>query len=61
MYKIYEELPRLWGFDVLTDQPIAGLIMKLGGGAVLWTVIAVTWFRWAMEEERMARPPARVG
>lgn len=52
VYKIYETMPRLWGLDVLTDQLIAGLIMKIGGGIVLWTAIAVIFFTWAAEEER---------
>lgn len=52
VYEIYETLPRLWGLSVLDDQLIAGLIMKIGGGAILWTVIAVVFFTWAFEEER---------
>jgi len=54
IYRIYETFPRLWGVDVLTDQLIAGLIMKIGGGLVLWTVITVIFFSWALEEERSA-------
>jgi putative membrane protein len=54
VYEIYETLPRLWGLSALDDQLIAGLIMKIGGGAVLWTAIAVIFFRWAFEEERAA-------
>lgn len=56
VYEIYEFLPRLWGISAGTDQTIAGLIMKLGGGAVLWFVIALTFFTWFAEEERSARP-----
>ena len=41
-----------------TDQLIAGLIMKIGGGLVLWAVITWIWFSWALEEERSNRPPA---
>jgi len=52
VYKSYEELPRLWGFDVLTDQLVAGLLMKIGGGIVLWTAITVIFFKWAADEER---------
>lgn len=52
VYKVYETFPRLWGLDVLNDQLVAGLIMKIGGGAVLWTAIAVIFFKWAAEEER---------
>jgi putative membrane protein len=51
-YKIYETFPRLWGLDAQTDQLIAGLIMKIGGGVVLWTAITVIWFTWAADEER---------
>jgi putative membrane protein len=54
IYRVYEAMPRLWGMDVLTDQLIAGLIMKIGGGLVLWTVITVIFFTWALEEERTA-------
>ncbi len=56
VYQIYELFPRLWGISAVTDQTVAGLIMKLGGGAVLWFVIALTFFTWFAEEERTARP-----
>lgn len=51
LYKVYEGTPRLWGWDVLTDQLVAGLIMKIGGGIILWTAITVIFFKWAAEEE----------
>jgi cytochrome c oxidase assembly factor CtaG len=41
--------------DVVTDQTIGGLIMKVGGGIVLWLAIAFVFFRWALEEERASR------
>ncbi len=52
VYKSYESFPRVFGLGVHDDQVIAGLIMKLGGGAVLWLAIAITFFRWFAEEER---------
>jgi putative membrane protein len=52
LYPIYETFPRIWGISALTDQLIAGLIMKLVGGAILWTVIATVFFRWGGREER---------
>jgi putative membrane protein len=52
LYPIYETFPRIWGISALLDQQIAGLIMKLAGGAILWTVIAVIFFRWHAREER---------
>lgn len=56
VYPVYADLPRLWGVSVLDDQLIAGLLMKVGGGLLLWAVIATIWFRWAAAEERTARP-----
>ncbi len=52
LYQFYAEAPRLWGIDVMTDQTLAGLIMKLGGGAILWGVLVVTWFKWSAYEQR---------
>jgi putative membrane protein len=50
LYPVYAAFPRIWGLDPLTDQLVAGLVMKLVGGAILWIVIAVVFFRWANEE-----------
>jgi putative membrane protein len=52
LYKFYEGAPHLWGVSTLEDQQIAGLIMKLGAGLLLWMLIAVLFFRWASEEDR---------
>ncbi len=52
LYRIYETFPRLWGVSALTDQQVAGLIMKIGAGFFLWTVIAVIFFRWYRDEQR---------
>ena len=52
LYPIYATFPRIWGMGVLTDQLVAGLIMKLAGGMILWVVIAVVFFRWGRREER---------
>ena len=56
LYKSYEALPQLWGLSTLEDQQIAGLIMKIGAGMLLWALIAVFFFRWAADEERRQRP-----
>jgi len=50
IYSFYETVPRLWGVPVLTDQLIAGLIMKIGGGLLLWSIMAVVFFRWHARE-----------
>jgi putative membrane protein len=52
LYDVYATFPRIWALSVLDDQLIAGLIMKLAGGALLWTVMAVVFFRWANREQR---------
>ncbi len=55
IYRVYEQAPRIWGIDALTDQALAGLVVKLGGGAVLWGMITVMWFRWYADEKRWDR------
>ena len=51
LYKVYETFPRLLGVPALTDQLIAGLLMKIVGGLILWGYIAVIFFRWHAREE----------
>lgn len=52
LYHFYEGVPQLWGLSTVDDQRLAGLIMKIGAGLLLWMLIAVTFFRWAADEER---------
>lgn len=52
IYPHYETVPRLWGLSAQTDQMISGLIMKIGGGLLLWSIITVLFFRWHAREER---------
>lgn len=61
-YRIYETLPRLGGISAHTDQVVAGLIMKIGGGLLLWGFIAGVFFTWWSDEQRYSatdRPSAR--
>lgn len=58
VYKFYESVPRLWDISAIADQQVAGLIMKVGGGFLLWGIIAVLFFVWQGEEERRNRHPA---
>jgi putative membrane protein len=50
LYPIYATFPRIWSIDALTDQLIAGLVMKIVGGAILWIEITAIFFRWGHEE-----------
>jgi putative membrane protein len=52
LYRFYAEAPRLAAWlDADQDMQIAGLLMKIGGGLLIWGVIAVLFFRWSAEEE----------
>ena len=59
LFAAYERLPKPPGMDVMADQQIAGLLMKIGGGIVLWIAIAIIFFRWSRREEEASRPGAR--
>jgi putative membrane protein len=52
LYARYALFPRIWGIGVMTDQLLAGLIMKLIGGLLLWGFIATIFFRWYGQETR---------
>jgi putative membrane protein len=54
LYKDYEHFPRLWGISVVSDEGIAGLIMKIGIGLLLWIAIAIVFFKWSATEESFA-------
>ncbi len=55
IYRFYEHVPRLWGLSAVEDQRIGGLLMKIGGGFLLWAVITVLFFRWHIQEESSER------
>ncbi len=56
LYHFYEGRPHLWGMTDLEDMQLAGLLMKIGAGILLWALIAVIFFRWAANEERSSAP-----
>ncbi len=57
VYPVYAEAPRIWGISAIDDQQIAGGLMKLLGSIILWTFIAVAFFKWFEREEAEARGP----
>jgi putative membrane protein len=59
LYHFYETVPRLWALSAGEDQRIAGLIMKIGGGMLLWAVITVLFFRWHAEADAADRASRR--
>ncbi len=58
VYPAYAEAPRIWGIAPMDDQQIAGGIMKLLGSIILWSFIAVAFFKWFEREEAEARGPS---
>lgn len=59
IYRSYERFPKFWGLTTVTDQQVAGAIMKIGGAAILWVVIAVVFFRWFARENGAERRGTR--
>ncbi len=51
LYRSYGSAPEIFGLDAITDQQIAGLLMKIGGGFFIWGVIAVLFFRWSADSD----------
>jgi putative membrane protein len=56
-YGIYELAPPVGRLTAGEDQQIAGLLMKVGGGVILWTAITTIWFRWYSREEAACPAP----
>ena len=54
IYTSYATRVLLWDMTPLEDQLIGGLIMKVAGGAILWFVAIVIFFRWFFQEEAEA-------
>jgi putative membrane protein len=52
VYSVYARNYDVWGISAITDQQLAGLWMKVGGGSFLWLLIIVIFFRWALGLER---------
>jgi putative membrane protein len=57
LYPVYGTFPRIWGISAHSDQLVAGLIMKLAGGAILWGFITVIFFRWHDREQQTGWDP----
>ncbi len=61
IYELYELAPRVHGISAVTDQQVAGLMMKTVGGLILFTTMSVMFFRWhRMEQEEEAPVKERV-
>ncbi len=52
VYPIYGHDIRLWGMSATADQQLAGAVMKVVGGGLLWTLIGIRFFRWCGVQRR---------
>lgn len=58
LYRVYATFPRLWGITALDDMQVAGLIMKIAAGILIWGIITIVFFRWFRREEADSGPMA---
>ena len=56
VYTFYVNRPHLFGLSTVDDQRIGGVLMQLPAGLLLWLVIAIIFFKWAADEERVNVP-----
>ncbi|HSR42293.1 MAG TPA: cytochrome c oxidase assembly protein, partial [Longimicrobiales bacterium] len=64
VYAIYELAPPVPWLGTRDDQVVAGLLMKMGGAAILWTGITILFARWYRSQEDLfgeAAPNAAAG
>jgi putative membrane protein len=54
IYGIYELAPRIGSLTAVEDQQLAGIIMKIATIPIIWSTIAVLWFRWTAQETQTA-------
>ena len=54
IYGIYELAPRIGSLTAIEDQQLAGIIMKIATIPVIWSTIAVLWFRETAREAATA-------
>lgn len=52
VYRVYAEAVRPFALSAVDDQQLAGALMKVYAGSLLWLVIAVMFFRWYAEDEK---------
>lgn len=58
IYSLYELAPPVGSLSTLEDQQLAGLIMKIVGGFIVFGTASVLFFKWSRAEERpVASPP----
>lgn len=54
IYGIYELAPRIGSLTAIEDQQLAGIVMKIGTIPIVWSTVAVLWFRLSAQEAQTA-------
>jgi putative membrane protein len=52
LYDFYAKAPRPFAMSAVEDQRVAGAIMKIYAGLLLWSVIVVIFFRWYDRDQK---------
>lgn len=59
IYRYYADAPRVLGLSAVDDQQLAGALMKIYAGSILWGVIVVMFFRWYARDQRASAAARR--
>lgn len=51
-YQAYVRAPRVFDLSAIDDQQLAGAMMKVYAGSLLWGTVAVIFFRWYARDQR---------
>lgn len=51
IYRFYAEAPRVFDLSAIDDQQLAGALMKIYAGSLLWGAIIVIFFRWYAKDQ----------
>ena len=52
IYPWYDEAPRVFSVNALSDQQLGGLIMWVPGALIFWVAISIIFYRWNKREEK---------
>jgi len=57
VYDTYTQAPRIWNISAVNDIQLAGAVMKVGAGAILWGFICVIFLGWMSQASRSRTVP----
>jgi cytochrome c oxidase assembly factor CtaG len=54
VYAVYAITSKPWGLTALSDQQLAGVLMKLVGSAFLWVIVGARFYQWYQADQHEA-------